>query len=77
MTVVPVMVVVMPVVVVTMAVVMTVMTAAVAVVTATVVTAAVRTCIGTGRDESRQAEDKRRGEGEEGSTFEHCRDLWV
>ena len=35
-------------------------------------TAAIRTRIGSGGDESCQADDERRGEGEECSTFEHC-----
>jgi hypothetical protein len=34
-------------------------------------TDAVRTRVGSRGDESRQAHDERRGEGEEGSTFEH------
>ena len=53
------------------------MTAAVLVVTAATVTAAltatVRTRIGSRGDESCQADDERRGEGEECSTFEHFR----
>jgi hypothetical protein len=43
---------------------------AAAVVTATV--AAVRTCIGSGRDERREADNGGRDESEECRTFEHC-----
>jgi hypothetical protein len=39
--------------------------------------ATMRTRIGSGGDESRQADDKRRGEGEECSTFEHCETFWL
>ena len=38
---------------------------------AAAVTATMRTRIGSGGDESCQADDKRRGEGKECSTFEH------
>ncbi len=42
-------------------------------VTAAVTAAAVTTGVSTGRDECRQADDDRRDESEECSTFEHCR----